>query len=369
MIRLTLNYRFLMSIAAIQILVASCRGQGKTDFSQDGPGKHVTFTSRHPRLVKSQGTDAYQNIHCGLQDKKGILWFGTTGEGVYCYDGNEFTQLTVKDGLSSNKIWSILEDKSGIIWFGTDAGICRYDGKTITAVSIPVNSSYAYSSIALTSAANAVTSIIEGKDGRLWFGTKEGVFCYDGKTFAPFLNSKVQNKSNLTLKDVQCMLEDRDGNMWFGSGPMAFEGIARYDGSSLENFRPENENWIRNIIQDKDGSILFATRHYGVCSYDGKNFKFITDSKGWAKQSMMAILEDRKGNLWFASDYGKELNDTVGGAWRYDGHVFTKFSTKEGLTNNAVFLILEDREGNIWFGTRSMGLYRYDGKSIVSYSE
>lgn len=367
MIRLTLGYRFLMLLVAIQVLVASCKGQGKTDFSQSSLDKHLTFTSRHSKLLKTQGSDAYQNVYCGLQDKKGNLWFGTTGEGVYYYDGKEFTQFTVKDGLSDNKVWSILEDKSGIIWFGTNAGICRYDGKVITAVPITTNSFY--TPAGGIAAANTVGSIMEGKNGKLWFGTKAGVFCYDGKVFTPFLNSKVQNKSNLTLKDVQCMLEDKGGNIWFGSGPMAFEGIARYDGTALENFRPENETWIRNIIQDKDGSILFATRHYGVCSYDGKDFKFITDSKGMAKQSMMAMLEDKKGNLWFASDYGKELNDTVGGAWRYDGHAFTKFSTKDGLTNNAVFLILEDKDGNIWLGTRNIGLYRYDGKSIVNYSE
>src|SRR6476620_6583888 len=89
-----------------------------------------------PRIVKTQGTTEYANVHCGLQDKDGNLWFGTTGEGVYRYDGKLFTQFTVRDGLSSNSVQCILEDRAGSIWFGTDAGLCRYDGKTISAVPI-----------------------------------------------------------------------------------------------------------------------------------------------------------------------------------------------------------------------------------------
>jgi len=46
-------------------------------------------------------------VHCGLQDKTGNLWFGTTGDGVYRFDGKLFTNFTMKDGLDTNQIQCI----------------------------------------------------------------------------------------------------------------------------------------------------------------------------------------------------------------------------------------------------------------------
>ncbi len=353
------------------VFACSCNGQSKAKM-QNTVNQSPKGVIGYPKMRKTQGSDQYQNVHCGLQDKAGNLWFGTTGEGVYRYDGKLFKQFTVKDGLSSNAVWSILEDTKGNIWFGTADGVCRFDGRAINyipltpagSIGLPANNSSNDQSVK-----KAVWSIMQDKSGTIWFGADEGLYCYDGKSFTRFLDRPgITNKSSLTLKSIQCMLEDSKGNIWFGSGPMAFEGIAKYDGKTVENFRPQNENWIRNIIEEKDGNLLFATRHFGVFRYDGKAFVHTAQLHGMVNGSMMACLQDRSGNTWFASDYGTELNDTFGGAWRYDGRSYTKYSTKEGLANNSVFLILEDRDGNIWLGTRNIGLYRFNGRGFDSFS-
>ena len=368
------SFRKRYSFMFVMAFLTSCNGQVKTDLPQDSVSGSKTFLQRQPKMIKTQGSSEYQNVHCGLQDKNGNLWFGTTGEGVYHYDGKLFTQFTVKDGLSNNNVWSILEDRTGNIWFGTTDGLCRYNGKNI--IRIPISGNFAHTISSNNyynelSTENTVWSIMQDKSGKIWFGTGDGIYCYDGKIFTRFLdNENIINKDSLRLKMVDCMLEDKHGNLWFGSGcPPGMEGICRYDGKNLDSFKPKNERWIRNMIEDKNGNILFATRNKGVCSYDGKSFSFISTSPGMVLGSMMSCLEDKAGNTWLASDYGKELNDTVGGVWRYDGKNFTKFSTKDGLTNNSVFLIMEDRSGNIWMGTRNIGLYRYDGKTIASFSE
>ena len=42
------------------------------------------------------------------------------------YDGQTWTTLTIKDGLSSNGAMSILQDREGSLWFGTQNGVTRY---------------------------------------------------------------------------------------------------------------------------------------------------------------------------------------------------------------------------------------------------
>ena len=66
-----------------------------------------------------------------FQDSKENFWFQTLEKGVAKYNGNKLVYLTTKDGLPSNRIVSIIEDKNGNIWFGTGAGISKFDGKYI----------------------------------------------------------------------------------------------------------------------------------------------------------------------------------------------------------------------------------------------
>lgn len=105
----------------------ACNGPVKTDLPKE---------KEHPKLIKTIGNPRYGNVQCSLQDKAGNLWFGTTENGLYKYDGKSFTQFLVTNGLNSNNIYSILEDKDGKIWIGTYAGLCLYDGKTFTKIEI-----------------------------------------------------------------------------------------------------------------------------------------------------------------------------------------------------------------------------------------
>ncbi|PTS98761.1 histidine kinase [Pedobacter sp. HMWF019] len=118
---------------------------------------------------------------------------------------------------------------------------------------------------------------------------------------------------------------------------------------------PEPNRITRNIIQDKKGNIWIAAFD-GIFRYDGKSFTNITDKVSSAR--FFSVLEDRRGNFWFAS---------VGsGVYYYNGKSFRNFTTKEGLANDLVTNIYEDKSGNIWFGTEG-GASRYDGKSFRNF--
>ncbi len=68
-----------------------------------------------------------------IEDKMGNLWFG--GAGLSRYDGKSFTRFTTKDGLITQRVWSIWEDKTGNLWIGGDGGSSLYDGKTFITYS------------------------------------------------------------------------------------------------------------------------------------------------------------------------------------------------------------------------------------------
>lgn len=65
-------------------------------------------------------------------------------------------------------------------------------------------------------------------------------------------------------------------------------------------------------------------------------------AQGLPSDSVMDILRDSRGSMWFA---------TLDGLSRFDGHDFINYSTADGLPGRMVWAIAEDRQGNIWVAT------------------
>jgi ligand-binding sensor domain-containing protein/serine phosphatase RsbU (regulator of sigma subunit) len=255
--------------------------------------------------------------------------------------------LDIDQGMASSYVFSILEDKNGNLWFGTyGGGVSRYDGESFTHFTEKEGLNN-----------NPVRSILEDKNGNLWFGTYGGGVCrYDGESFTHFTE-----KEGLSSNTIWSILEDKNGNLWFGSDG---GGVSRYDGESFTHFTEKeglSNNNVRSIVEDKNGNLWFGTRGGGVSRYDGESFTHFTEKEGLSSNTIWSILEDKNGTLWFGSDGG--------GVSRYDGESFIHFTEKEGLSNNTVRSILEDNKGNLWFGTDGGGVSRYDGKSFTHFTE
>ncbi len=93
-------------------------------------------------------------------------------------------------------------------------------------------------------------------------------------------------------------------------------------------------------------------------------FTHITADNGLSQSSVLCMLKDKYGFMWFGTEDG--LN-------RYDGYHFTIYrgatSNAHGLRSSRIESLYEDREGILWIGTNG-GLSKYDraNDSFVSYS-
>ena len=102
-----------------------------------------------------------------LQDSKGFLWFGTF-DGLYKYDAYSFTKYQKNpfdpNSLSHNFIYTIFEDKYGTIWVSTFEGLCKFDRSTEKFTR------YKPSPDAKFSNPN-ISAIEEDSDGMIWAGS------------------------------------------------------------------------------------------------------------------------------------------------------------------------------------------------------
>ena len=89
----------------------------------------------------------------------------------------------------------------------------------------------------------------------------------------------------------------------------------------------------------------------------GKIIKFdhITVDQGLSQNSVIAIIQDSKGFMWFGTQEG--LN-------RYDGYSFKVFEhnpdDSTSLSDNYIFSLYESNGGDIWIGTSGGGLNKYN---------
>jgi ligand-binding sensor domain-containing protein len=256
-----------------------------------------------------------------LEDRKGNLWFGSIGSGVYFYDGTNFQHFTTKEGLLNDDVGSIYEDKKGNIWFGVFGGASRFDGKSFrnfiingetmnedrTGKTFPDRPPY------------EVTSIIEDRAGKFWFATRDNTFVYDGKAFIVCKNDIDQPFTN-----VRSIIEDTKGNIWLGGQ----DGLWRSD---------QNKALLSRVF----GSFTSVTRNFVGYIYEDKNGNIWTSSENGGR-----------GQNWVLSRYeAKSLSDEIP----------TATEVSPGV--KMLFGILQVRDGRIWVGALD-GVYRYDGITL-----
>ncbi|MBC7694558.1 MAG: SpoIIE family protein phosphatase [Burkholderiales bacterium] len=131
--------------------------------------------------------------------------------------------------------------------------------------------------------------------------------------------------------------------------------------SSFGKLQGLKHGTVNYLMEDKKGNLWIATNGGGVSKFDGNSFMHYTEKEGLSNNSVWCTLEDQKGNIWFGT--------SGSGVTKFDGKLFTHYTEKEGMSNNVVFSILEDKHGNIWFGTNGGGVTKYDGKTFTYYTD
>jgi ligand-binding sensor domain-containing protein/signal transduction histidine kinase len=176
-------------------------------------------------------------VQCIGQDIDGNMWFGTGGDGVFTFDGKNFGNITITEGLAANNVLSFMLDvNNGDFWVGTYRGLSRFDERGITNYTT-----------ADGLAGDYVWSIVKDfEDGEVWMGTNGGgISRFDGKQFID-LNSARGLADNVIL----AMANDSIRNMiWIGSnlGLSNFKSGLRNNVNTIENFNKKTGYPINDL--------------------------------------------------------------------------------------------------------------------------
>jgi ligand-binding sensor domain-containing protein len=241
-----------------------------------------------------------------------------------------------------------------------------------------------------------VDSMVQDNQGFMWFGTRYGLYRYDGYTLKVFVREP-GNPNSLDGVLIKALFKDRDGALWVGCN------------QSLNKFDPTTESFVRypiplatHITQDTDG-LLWLTTNGGLYRLDptsGRIQRYSHDPNdplSLSSNDLTYCSRDRRGMLWVASKGGlDEFDRRLGKVTRHinlpgakDGFQFYEdrfgmfwilhdapnalavFDRKTNTLTNYEFPkrgpalmrasgILEDRNGALWIATHGLGLLKFD---------
>lgn len=288
-----------------------------------------------------------------FQDADGNYWFGTNDDGIARMKGEQLDYFSIDQGLGGRAVRRILQDKQGRIWAATSGGVSIYSNgqwKNITTKDGLLS--------------NDIWSLFLDSKDRVWAGTMNGL-CFLESSNVPNAAIKFKSfelpaainkpESRFTTKLVWNIFEDNSGNIWFGTDG---DGVKKYDGKTVTNYSTKDgmvNNNVLSIVQDKSMNMWFSTWGGGLSRFDGNSFTSFTQNEGLSNNNVWSSMVDKEGNLWFGT--------LGGGVNKYDGKTISVFRERQGLTENHVQSMIQDKDGQIWFGF-SGGVFKLEDKFL-----
>jgi signal transduction histidine kinase/ligand-binding sensor domain-containing protein/DNA-binding response OmpR family regulator len=334
------------------------------------------------------------------KDRKGNLWIGSVGDGLFKLDFNklpienyplnEFKTLlnvqsyvtrfcqtnsgdvfivinriglfhfdqktgkvsrpTDKVARSMNSISTILNVKSkNEIWVINEGEDLIHIFKSLNNGDLKQTKVLSLSSFQnIGESITTTTSLFEDSKGNVWIGTNNGLFLKPTNSTVKFISSKIFN--------VNTIGEDKENRIWIGTdkeGLFVFNPLKNVRKLSYSiirknlNIKKYQSSSIQSICCKKNGDVYIGTKEGCIYFYNQKTHiaSDISGQYGITDEGILDIIEDNEGFLWFT---------TIKRIIRYNpkNHAATYFSKADGLLVTSFFkeALIKLKSGQVLFG-------------------
>ncbi len=366
---------------------------------------------------------ALPNVHARVvfEDSSGAVWIGVAGSGLVRWHGGERRVYTAADGLAGHDVRTIVEDQSGRIWAGTENGVTVIGPDGVRAVEIDrtqaqvtamarsrngdiwiastgglcrVLAGTAKCEASPVPVAGRVDAVLEGRDGRLWIGTPQGLLVSGPE------HSGCRQRC-LVSDGITSLIQSRAGDVWVGLGT---SGVARIHAGGVERFGSANGVPAGTVValdEDAEGSVWVGVYYGGLARIKPKRVLTYSTANGLPAEAVGSIVQDRNGAIWagmqcgpvavlrdgrFVPQFADQLRGACAwvlwpardgtlwigtrgnGLYRTSGGQLEHFGVAEGLSDDHIAALFEDRDGTLWIGTELGGLHLFrDGRLSRAY--
>ncbi|MEE9257900.1 MAG: two-component regulator propeller domain-containing protein [Nitrospinaceae bacterium] len=317
----------------------------------DKPLSPETAREDSPDILRAKTFELNTRNIKVLKQSGNSLWMGTS-TGVIRYDTSTAESYEVfdnKNGLLSNGIFSIVLDQNRMPWVGTyGGGLSYYDGKRWSNINTPHG------------LCDAFVYDVKFTGDTMWIATWSGANRVRGDPYsrASWESFTVENTGGGLIDDWVYALEiGKDGRIWFGTE----NGISVFDGSQWRAWNHENGLGASYESVKKDNRQVVSALQGSHHSRSAPHLPNI-ETQGYRPNYVVSMRMDHKERLWIGTwGGGLSVFDTK-------THRFRNYTVANGLPGNFVLAIEEGPLGNLWIGTNG-GLSRFDGTTFENYSK
>ncbi len=320
---------------------------------------------------------SYSQVVCGAVDSIGYLWFGTVS-GLSRWDGSNFTNYSVKDGLYSNHIIDLLWSEGFGLVVATQKGVNFFKKKKVVVtknypqkLNTRINSILLFNNKLLIATADMGLWQYDGKDflqietnkktdisfhslfyknrDSVLVGTNKGIYTLS-RNILSFNSKYVFNRDVI----VTSFYENYNNNLLVGTyakGLFLFGKRKNVININMEKGLPSNR--INDIIKAPDSSLYIATAE-GVALLKGNKIKKTLDSKTGLKTDFIWEIIKHKQFYYFLTDGD--------GFYQYAPNRLEYFDVGSGLPDNTAWNFGELNDNSICIATDN-------GVSIVKKKE
>ncbi|MBN1597627.1 MAG: T9SS type A sorting domain-containing protein [Bacteroidales bacterium] len=304
-------------------------------FSTDGIGK---IENDEYTVISDIGSSLTAKNGCLNVDPDQNIWIAVEDEGLYKYDGSDFTNYSTSNScLSTNKISDISFDADNRMWLATQDGLINFNITDCSVYQPPGNE-------------KKLLALECSLGDTIWCGTYSGyLLCFDGDDFTKIEISNSPLKSNYIVD----ILAQDENNIWIGTG----ENLVKKTGDQFFTVYNKQANGIE---KDNDGKIwiAFAEGDTSLLKLDGEEslvFDSLNSPFNTNYNPIRDIVFDKDNQIWIATG--------VNGLFYYNGINFTNYNTSNSpIPSTGIFELLIDKENALWGGTLN-GLFKFDGEN------
>ena len=264
-----------------------------------------------------------------------LLLFPCNGAAQFRFDS-----WTIDNGLPQSSVNSILQTRDGFIWFTTFGGLVRYDGLRFQVFNTGNTKGLKTSRF---------LSLFEDSEGSLWVTTEgQGVTRYKDGNFTSY-----STDNGLPGNQVARIDGDARGNLLFAVGDSLFQ----WTGASFVPYAPADGEPVRNVVQRMPGGAIWYRDGARLRKFEGGRVTAEL-ARGY---TVLRVFEDSHGRVWLAAEENDDL------LMLKDGKL-TTVQVGDGQPQFRFMSAFEDRQQRVWFGTHN-GLLLFDGSKLTRYTE
>lgn len=330
-------------------------------------GRVFRYDDKHDRfqlvykLPESEVKERPVPISYGFIDSNNVVWL-CNEDALYLYNTETQRVIHIQNQIAES-ITGIAQIDSTNYFIGTDVGI-HY--ATLNNNILKLNPCTQLDSLKVQ--INVLN--YHKQSNKVFIGTfQRGIYVYD-------LNQHKVMHLNAGLIDVSIncirafntdeILIATDGAGVYKMNTKTHE-CTPYIIADYNRYNAMNGNTINDLYIDEDERIWMANYPIGITVRNNRyaDYNWVKHSVG-NPQSLIndqvnAVIEDKEGDLWFATNNGISLYISKTGQW----HSFLSvFSTDTSIKNNTFISLCEMSPGIIWAGGYSSGIYQIDKKRL-----